>query len=163
MAAVDLNDLVPSLIAQVSSPASPASTSLNWLQYLLNGFYLAQLEGLLKGWQCDDDGEVTQVGGSATLDRAQQQIIVLYAAIDITRNELRQLKAVFKAKAGPVQYETQQHATVLKTVLDSLLQQKDLIIDRLGDGAGGAGTYVLDSVLARDAALSGGTGLWVGY
>ena len=29
MAAVDLNDLVPSLIAQVSSPASPASTSLN--------------------------------------------------------------------------------------------------------------------------------------
>ena len=38
MAAVDLNDLVPSLIAQVSSPASPASTSLNWLQYLLNGF-----------------------------------------------------------------------------------------------------------------------------
>ena len=68
---------------------------------LLNGFYLAQLEGLLKGWQCDDDGEVTQVGGSATLDRAQQQIIVLYVAIDITRNELRQLKAVFKAKAGP--------------------------------------------------------------
>ena len=44
-----------------------------------------------------------------------------------------------------------------------LLEQKDLIIDRLGDGAGGAGTYVLDSVLARDAALSGGTGLWVGY
>ena len=35
------------------------------------------------------------------------------------------------------------------------------VLERLGDGAGGAGTYVLDSVLARDAALSGGTGLWV--
>lgn len=167
MAAVELGELIPNLVAMVSVPGKPLYQGVaeaDWIQYLLNGFYLAQLEGMLGGWESDEDGVVTPVGGGdATLSRELQQIAVIYAGIDIVRNELRQLKSVFKAKAGPVSYETQQHASVLKAVLDSLMGQKATVLDRLSDTGYQGAAYVVNNVLERDANLNAALLNWVDY
>jgi hypothetical protein len=166
MAVIDLNELIPSLVAQVSSPGQPLYEGVaedDWLTYLLNGFYNAQLEGLLQGWSASEEGLVRESnGGTKTLTRDQQQIAVIYAAMDIVRNELRQLKSTFRAKAGPVEYETQQHATVLKTILDQLLSQKEIILDRLADSGGLSPSFYIDGVIARDYSINNGLTTWVG-
>lgn len=166
MAAVELIELVPALSAQVSSPGANSYGDVSdgeWIQYLLNGFYSAQLDGLLGGWEADEDGEVSHTSNpSLSIDRMSQQIVVIYAAIDIIRNEFRSLKTVFKAKAGPVQYETQQHATVLRGILDSLMDQKERILDNLVD-SGGITNYVIDGILARDSSLNTLLTTWVDY
>lgn len=166
MAAIELSDLVPNLVAQVSPPGRPLYTGVaeaDWIPYLLNGFYQAKLEGVLGEWQADEDGAVTAKSGDRTMPRELQHIVVIYAGIDIVRNELRQLKSVFKAKAGPVQYETQQHATVLRAILDSLLDQKQLVLERLVDQGIGGMAFVIDSVIARDRSINRGLTAWVGY
>lgn len=167
MAAIDLNELVPFLIAQVSPPGQPLYTGVSeddWLTYLLNGFYSAKLEGLLKGWDADEEGLVRpEDRGSSTLSREQQQIAVVFAAIDIVRNELRQLKTTFRAKAGPVEYETQQHATVLRGILDQLTAQKEVILERLSDLGFVGSTFYIDGYMARDRSINEGLTAWVGY
>jgi hypothetical protein len=166
MAAIDLTELIPALVAQVSIPGAPLYTGVaeaDWLTYLLNGFYNAQLEGLLKDWKADEDGNVTPVSGDSTLSRDQQQIAVLYAALDIVRNELRQLKTTFRAKAGPVEYETQQQATVLKSILDQLSSQKAIVLERLADTGDVPETVYIDSYIARDQSINSGLTAWIGF
>ena len=70
---------------------------------------------------------------------------------------------MFKAKAGPVSYETQQHASVLKAILDSLMGQKATVLDRLSDTGYQGAAYVVNNVLERDANLNAALLNWVDY
>lgn len=153
MATIDLADLVPDLEASVSVPgiASPfaAASEEEWLTRLRNGFWEAYNDGLISGYICDEDGLVT---GDTAMGRDLQQICILYAAMNIIRNQILQLKTLFRSKAGPVEYEVQQSASAFKSILDSMLAQKEVILRRLQDG-GNVDTYYIDAVRSRDYSL----------
>jgi hypothetical protein len=157
MAAVDLNELIPDLKAAMT-PLGSAETSLEtvsdeeWTSRLNNAFWTAYNQGLLEGFTCNADGIVTPISGTATFTRDLQQIVILYCAINEAENGFRQIKTRFKAKAGPVEYETEQSATVLKTIMDSLLSQKAIILDRLAVKNTIATVYI-DSVRQRDDSM----------
>lgn len=166
MATVDLAELVADLEGALTIPGTvskySAASEEEWVTKLKNGFWDAYNDGLISSFVCDEDGLVSAVNNSnAIFGRDLQQICLLYAAINVVQNELLQLKTVFRAKAGAVEYETQQSAQVLKGLLDSFLQQKSLILKRLSD-LGAVDSYYIDGVTNRDNALRSGLFTWVG-
>ena len=165
MAAIDLSELIPALVAEVSPPGEALYTGVSdddWITYLLNGFWSAHLEGVLDGWTANEDGIVTPLTGDSTMGRDLQQIPVLYAAMTITRNELRRLNTLFRSKAGPVEFETQQSAQVLKGVLESLTEQKKIILDRLSS-ANGSTSFYIDAIISRDYSINNNLTHWIGF
>jgi len=166
MASVDLADLVPSLESSLSIPGSTSpyanASESEWVAKLVNGFWAAVLDQVIIGYTSDEDGMVSQVDGDETLSGELQYLIVLYASMNIIRNQLMQLKTVFRAKSGPVEYETQQSAQVLKTLLDQYMAQRDTILDNLANSAQ-VSTYYIDAVRARDYAIRDGISAWAGY
>ena len=156
MAAVYLTDLIPSLEAALSVPGttSPysAATDDEWLAKLKNAFWLAVLDQVISGYEMDEDGTITETDGTTTLSSQLQYLIVLYACMDVVRNQLLQMKTVFRAKAGPVEYETQQSAPVLKALLDQFMSQRDRILETLASTSN-LSTYYIDAVRSRDYAI----------
>ena len=134
-----------------TSPYS-AATDDEWLAKLKNAFWLAVLDQVISGYEMDEDGTITETDGTATLSSQLQYLIVLYACMDVVRNQLLQMKTVFRAKAGPVEYETQQSAQVLKALLDQFMNQRDRILDTLASTSN-LSTYYIDAVRSRDYAI----------
>jgi hypothetical protein len=83
---------------------------------------------------------------------------VLWAAWTIVLNRMGSLSTVFRAKAGPVEYETQNAATVLKTVLDALKKRIDDAIFGLEQTAD---TIVFDGMIERTYAVANGETWWI--
>jgi hypothetical protein len=157
MASVDLSELIGDLEAAVTVPGavSPFATSseTEWLTRLRNAFWSAYNDGIIAGFTCDEDGIVNPSGGGdSTFTRDLQQLVIMYAAINIYQNQIMQLKTLFRAKAGQVEYETQQSAQVIKSLLDSLLAQRATILQRLSDG-GFTDSYYIDAIRSRDDSL----------
>jgi hypothetical protein len=156
MASVDLSELIGDLEGAVTVPGatSPfaASSETEWLTRLRNAFWSAYNDGVIMGYTCDEDGVVSPINGDSTFTRDMQQIVIMYAAINIYQNQMMQLKTLFRAKAGQVEYETQQSAQVMKSLLDSLLAQRATLLQRLSDG-GFTDSYYIDAVRSRDESL----------
>ena len=157
MATVDLSDLIPDLTGAITIPGTTSrysnASDTEWLTKLRNGFWTAYNDGVISGFTCDEDGIVSASGGGdATFSRDLQQIVIMYSAINILQMELLQIKTTFRAKAGPVEYETQQSAQVLQTLLASMLAQRTTLLDRLSD-IGATDSYYVDGVKSRDLAL----------
>lgn len=164
MAAVDLSDLIPDLGVALTAPGQTDLYSTvdddEWISRLKTAFWSAYNDGLIEGFSCDEDGLVTPISGSATFGRDLQQIVIFYCGLNKVQNELMQIKTRFRAKAGPVEYETEQSAGVLKALLDSLLKQRDDIMTRLS-AINGVSTIYIDAVRQRDYALAEGlTDFW---
>ena len=164
MATVDLTDLIPDLEGYVSVPGSVSrystASETEWLTKLRNAFWTAYNDGLIIGFSCNEEGVISSVRGDLAMGRDLQQIVILYSAISIVQNELLQIKTAFRAKAGPVEYETQQSAQVLKGLLDSLFQQKNVLLKRLSD-IGEVQSHYFDAVITRDASYRSGLTSWV--
>lgn len=151
MAIVDLVDLVADLKSQVNPPGSdlyPDASEDDWVLYLRNGFWDAYLDGVISTTFTEFEGEVRPVSGTSTFTRDLQQIAIFYASMRIIENRMTDVKTAFRAKAGPVSYETEQSAQVLKAVIDSLRARRNLLLSRLSDG-GTTPSYVFDGVIAR--------------
>ena len=163
MATVDLVDLIPDLEAALTIPGTTskyaAATDDEWAARLKNGFWSAYNEGVITGFTCDADGAVSPTSGTATFARDLQQIVLLYATINVIQNELMQMKNT-RSVAGPVEYEVNQSAQVLKGLLDSFISQKGVILKRLSD-LGEVDSYYIDAVRSRDASLFYGTTDWI--
>ncbi len=150
--AVDLNDLVEYLNAEIGPTTAATLTGGQKLLALRNAFWSAKLDGVtaLADYR-EVDGTIDPVGG-VELDRELQQIIVFWAGIAIVSNELRNSNTSFRAKAGPVEYETQTSANVLRGILDLLLERRALLVKRLSD-SGRTTVGIVDSVAASDYAM----------
>lgn len=151
--AVDLSELIPSLKREVGTPGGeddlfPDATDASWLGYLSDAFWGARLDGMLAGY-VEADGEITP-----DLDRDLQQLVILYAGITIVRNQLRSLNTRFRAVAGPVEYEIEQSASVLKGLLDELTSRRHLVLQRLSDIGAATETYYIDSLTERDLRIN---------
>lgn len=165
MASVDLSELIGDLEGAVTVPGATSpfisASDTEWLTRLRNAFWSAYNDGIISSFVCDEDGIVSPASGDATFGRDLQQIVIMYAAINIYQNQIMQLKTLFRAKAGEVEYETQQSAQVIKSLLDSLLAQRATILQRLSDG-GFTDSFYIDAVRSRDESLRGSLIDWNG-
>lgn len=184
--AVDLFELVEPLKREVNPPGSdlyPDATDDSWLGSLTDAFWEIRLYGMLDGYEENaaarggpeefGEGKVTPVGVLADYDdpsgyaagvdlpRELQQLVVLWAGYKVVLTNLGTLKSQFRAKAGPVEYETQQSATLLKALLDALKARIDDIIGNLSTYRQGAGVALFDSVIDRTYSQAVGDTWWV--
>lgn len=160
--AVDLGDLIENLTAMVNPPGAnlwPDAVDDDWILRLQNGFWAAVLDGLITGYT-EADGLIEPTSGSTDISRDLQQIVVIYGAMDTVLNEIRNLNTSLRAKAGPVEFETQKSANTLRDILKELQYRRSLLLDRLGD-LGVTDTYYIDAVLERDAAYMDSLTSWV--
>lgn len=159
--AVDIGDLIDPLKREVSAPGAEETTFPNadddsWFGNLEDSFWEAKLDGLMAGYT-EQDGLITPMDvNAADMPREQQQLIVYYAGVRIVRNHLRALPTVFRSKAGPVEYEVQHSATILKALLDELTKKRDQVLENLSS-LGLVPSYYIDAILERDVYDS----LWV--
>lgn len=153
---VDLNDLIPSLVAEVNPPGSDlfaAATDDEWLQILLNAFWSARLDGFIELWTVDDNGTVTPIAtGGTDISRDLQQIVVLYGSFLTLRNALRASTTSFTAKAGNVEFQTQQSANLLTELLKDVVNRRNILLTRLSD-LGVVKPYYIDAVIARSSSI----------
>lgn len=183
--AVELFDLVDPLKREVSPPGSdsfPDATDDNYLGSLTDAFWEIRLYGLFAGFEENaaarggpaafGEGIVTPIGitddtyddpegylPGTDMPRDQQQLIVMWAAYKIALTRMSALQTVFRAKAGPVEYETQYAASVLSTVITQIKDRLDLVLDQIGRSSDA--TVVLDSIIERTYAMSVGDTWWV--
>lgn len=158
--AVDLFDLVDPLKRTVNSPGSdafPNATDDDFGGYLTDAFWELRMLNMFSDYT-ESDGLVTPITGSTDLPREQQQLIILYAAITIITNELKNLESVFRVKAGPAEFETQKSASLLKDVLAEL-QRRRLVVEQNLFAMGEITDTYIDSVWERD--YRWGNGGWV--
>lgn len=168
MASVDVTELIPSLEAILTIPGqdSPyaAASEEEWTLKLVNSFWRTVLDGIVEGYSIDEDGIITPDTGDSTFSRLEQQIVVIYAAMNVIQAQLLQLKTVFKAKAGSVEYETQQASQVLTALLSQLEKDKGILLERLSDLGEGTDAYYYDAPWERrDNQRSLTSGYWAGY
>lgn len=163
--AVDLGDLIETLRREVSQPGAetttfPDANDDTFLGHLQDAFWEARLDGMLDGFVEDGAGSVApSTVGDDDLTRDLQQLVVLYAGIRILRNQLIAINTVFRAKAGPVEFETQKSAQLLKGILDELKSRRSLVLQRLSD-LGNVDTYVIDAILEREYSIDYGITHW---
>lgn len=134
--AVDLDDYVPSLQREVNPPGTAIFDVSDdvWVGYLTDAFWEARMDGFMAGYTCDEDGSVTPLaGGGADLPRQYVALIVLYAGVRILRTQILNTKTLFRAKAGPTEFEQQNSATMLAEMLKQLAAAKQQLIDQIQD------------------------------
>jgi len=183
---VDLAELIEALKAEVSPPGTDlypgaANDDDAWLLRLQNAFWECVLYGVIEGFVEDAasrGGETEWSAGIVTpsdaeadydvdgyvdgtdLSRELQQLIVLWAGWKTVLAQMQNVKTRLRTKAGPVEYEKDQSASVLKAVLDALKEKLDFIIDRLSALSGGSAT-VFDGVIERDCSICSDGQWWV--
>jgi hypothetical protein len=162
---VDLSDLVELLRAEVDAPGDNSFTDAvdaDWVNQLRSGFWETVLDGIMMGYQ-EVDGIVTPIFPVIDdLSREYQQLVIFYAGVRVVRNKLRTMGTAFRAKAGPVEYETQNSAQVLKSIMDELINKRNIILRRLSD-LGSSKSYYVDMVISRDESLAFGDSWFTRY
>lgn len=160
---VALASLVTSIKLEVSPPGTdlyPGTTDDEWIGRLANGFWNARIDGMLAGY-VEADGEVFPESGTTDMPRDLQQVIVFVTAYGTVFQKLLNIRTQLKAKAGPVEFETQNSATVLRDLAQSLRDRYAILLRRLSD-LGMVPDYVIDGIMARtDALVNEGRG-WTG-
>lgn len=160
MATFDLSELIEPLRAEINIPGEDVYDTVSnslWITYLANGFWSAQLDGLMGTYE-ESEGEVV---GDEVLPRDLQQLILMYTGIAILRQRLFSLQTVFRAKAGPVEYEVQQSAQVMKALLDEFSSRRLYLLQRLADTGIARSTYYIDTYAARQEAINSGYVGWI--
>lgn len=152
--AVDLGDLIEPLQREVNPPGVTAITAGDdeWLGYLADAFWTARLRGAFVGYE-EDEGTIVPISGTADLPREMQQLIVLFAGYRILVRAIQQTNTVFRAQAGPVEFETQQSAQVLAGVLKAIeAEMKEVLIQVTGGGWATTVAY-FDNVIAQTSSM----------
>lgn len=164
MATFDIEDLIEDLEAALRSPGSTEFDNVDAAEmaiYLRNAFWEAYLDGFLRVWNESDGFIQHRTDTAEVFTRDLQQLVILYTAIGILRIKLSSLKTSFRAKAGSVEYETTQSATILKALLDEFTSRRSHLLATLSEHSNIGGFYYLDSFASRQNALNDGYTYWV--
>ncbi len=149
--AIELFELVEPLKRAVSPPGVvvfPDATDTMFAGYLSDAFWEIRMLGMFTNYT-EADLEVSPITGIEDLPREQQSLIILFAAITIVTNELKNLETVFRVKAGPAEFETQKSATLLRDVLAELQRRRTIVEENLLSLGEVTDAYI-DSVWERD-------------
>lgn len=150
--AVNLGDFVESLKREIEPPGASlfaGVTDAQWVGYLSDAFWEARLDGFLEGYATQDiEGVVSIVplNGTVDLDRRGMALVILYAGCKVLRNRILNMNTQFRAKAGSVEFEQQNSATMLAEMLRQLKATKDRVLEDLD---GRSDVVVLDAYSTR--------------
>ncbi len=162
--ATPVSDLRDPLKREINVPgieALPDITNSQLDGYIKDGFWEARLFGMLSDYTQTDGTEfatplgdvIKKVADDGDLPQELQILVVLMAAMRLLRAKIMNLAVNFRTRGGPVEYEQQASATVLRTLLAALesrvAQVKELYSDQIGAGA----FVYFDGELQREAAL----------
>lgn len=150
--AVELVDYVDSLrreITPLGTTMFAGVTEDQLLGFLSDAFWEARLDGFMANYVADEDGVVTNEGSGGDLDRRYVALVVLYAGIKILRNRILNMNTGFRAKAGPVEFEQQNSATMLAEMLKQLRATKDRILQELDEVTDATDVLALDAFSVR--------------
>lgn len=129
---VDLSDYTDVLRREISPPGSTVFAGVGddvLTGYLSDALWEARLDGFVTGYKADPDGIVTPEDDNAPdITRDLIALLVIYAGIRILRNQILNTNTRFVAKAGPVEYETENSATMLVEMLKQLKSIKDRLL-----------------------------------
>lgn len=126
-----LSTLVPALQRELAVPGTfetvfPDTTSADLTASLADGFSEAQLHGFFPNTTLTEDAgdwltdpDLSQSGGA---------LIVIFTSMRFIRAQLRATATGERYKAGPVEFELQRAATLLKAELDYLQKRLDDLI-----------------------------------
>ncbi len=165
MASLDLADLIPDLTYNLNAPGEDQFATVSeeeWVSRLRDGFWNAFNDGLVQDYT-ESDGYVTGRSSADLMPRDQQQLIILYTGINVVFQQMLRLNTLFRAKAGPVEYETQQSAQLLKSLLDEMSDRRNKVLERLAETGETGAVFLIDTYRSRQEALYSGDSLWVGY
>lgn len=106
----------------------PDITSSQLDGYISDGFWETRLLGMLESYTLTDGTEFATPTGAVIkaaandgdLPSEYQMLVVIVAGMKLIRLKALNLAVNFTAEAGPVSYEQQTSATVLRAILDSL-------------------------------------------
>lgn len=152
--AVDVSDYVPSLKREVQPPGSdlyPTVQDVDWIGYLTDAFWEVRLDGFLEDYTVFGEGadaEFQSVAGDGDIPRQDVALVILYAGVRVLRNKILNMNTAFRAKAGPVEFEQQNSATMLVEMLQQLRLTKDRIVETLDDDSA-TGVMLIDAYSVR--------------
>lgn len=163
---VDLSDLIPSILREVQPPGTdsyPNASDDDWLGQLEDAFWEAKLFGFFDNYS-EADGLVSPIAPTTEeLGRDWQQLLVLFAGIRATRMKLINTNTSLRAKAGPVEFETQTSANTLTLALKQLQDKVNILLANLEDSIiGSSATYYINGLTDRSLSLTYGTEIWSG-
>ena len=104
--------------------------------HIRDGFWNARLDGVLTGYT-EADGVFTPEMGD--IDAA---LLRFWTTYGILFNRFTDLDTLFRAQAGPVEFETQRSAQLLRDLLADLKARKKELLDRLAEDGRAPATYV---------------------
>lgn len=151
-----LADLVEAFKREVAVPGTfstefPATSDEHLEEALKDAFANAKLDGFFGG----QDLNLATGAVTPDLSLAGAALVVIYAGLRMTRQQLRTVKTVSRYKAGPTEYETQQSASSLTEDLKQLERRRqELIAQATRAGRGRGTTFVLDGYTSRAGAFN---------
>lgn len=159
---IDLGDLVEPLQREVNPPGTPtiSATDEQWIGYLADAFWTARLRGAFAGYE-EDEGLIVPTSGTTDLSREMQQLIVLFAGYRILLRAIQNAQTVFRAQAGPVEFETQQSAQVLRGVLAAIEAEMKEILNLVTGGSWATTVAYFDAVISRTTSIGDGESWFV--
>lgn len=146
--AVDLSDYVDTLRREVTFPGSSTFSAVpdsTMVGYLADAFWEVKLDGFIEPWVADSDGivipqndpqaqttngpfDLTPFDPNKDIPRDQVALVVLYAGLKILRNNVLAQNTRLSAKAGPVEFTTENSANVLTEMLKELTDVKNRLL-----------------------------------
>jgi len=183
--AVDLNNLVDSLKSEVNPPGTdfyPNATDEQWALKLSDAFWELRLKGVLGSWEENvaarggpagfSEQVVTPLNALVGYDglsgynvdtdmpRDLQQLVVLWAGWKTSLTQFQNLSTMTKSVAGPVSFEVQKSAQVLKNLIDAMHEDIKLIIRNLSV-YGVSSAFALDAIIEREWSTVNGQTWWI--
>jgi len=147
---MDLTDLVPSLKRALAAPGEfdstfPESSDADLAGTLADAVAECQLDGFF--------GNLTlSLADSTTtpdLTTPQQALVILYAMSRVVTARISNLRNRTRYKAGPVESETEQSATVLVQLLKDVRARKQQILDDARIGNLATAFQMVDMYIAK--------------
>lgn len=147
----NVEELVEGFKREVAIPGTftvdfPSTSDEDLSEALKDAFGMARLDGFFGGTTLDPatgviDPDLSVAGGA---------LLVTYAGLRMTRQQLRVTKTLVRYKAGPTEYETQQSAAALTEDLKQLERRRRELIDAaMRSGRASASTFVIDAYAVR--------------
>jgi len=132
-----LTSLVDALRRAINPPGEelfPNANDLVLQGYLADAFGVARMNGVIPQKWVNNAGTIENPDDAADVFPVDlATIIVIYAKIQILRSRIMNIQSKFKAKAGPVEYETQNAVTHLRELLRTFEDELEEIKDALKD------------------------------
>lgn len=165
--ATPVTDLRPVLRREINIPGFEQLPDIGNSEldgYIKDGFWEARLLGMLSTYTLTDGTEfatptgdvIKKIADDGDLEPQYQVLVAIVAAMKMLRLKTLSLAVNLRAHAGPVEYEQQASATVLRAILESLSRRLNEIKTAYSSIIPAGALYYFDGELQRDRAILDG-------